>query len=137
MFITRAISKYVCNLGHFENKLVQWAWCGIIVQFLLNFCKITYPPHTYPSNSTVAKDTPVTQVQNFLKATSLNDISLLAEESLLCSDGETTESSASQASQPAQLWKDIDQAESHDPLFSAEYAPEIYAYMRKREVNIV
>ena len=32
-------------------------------------------------------------------------------------------------------WTDIDLAESHDPLFSSEYAPEIYAYMREREVR--
>ena len=25
-------------------------------------------------------------------------------------------------------------AESHDPLFSSEYAPDIYQYMREREV---
>ena len=31
-------------------------------------------------------------------------------------------------------WKDIDAAEAHDPLFSSEYAPDIYAYMKEREV---
>ena len=32
-------------------------------------------------------------------------------------------------------WKDIDKAEANDPLFSSEYAPEIYQYMRQREVS--
>jgi len=33
-----------------------------------------------------------------------------------------------------QSWNDIDKAESQDHLFSAEYAPEIFQYMREREV---
>lgn len=28
-------------------------------------------------------------------------------------------------------------AEIHDPLFSSEYAPDIYTYMKQREVNIL
>ncbi|XP_019850667.1 PREDICTED: G2/mitotic-specific cyclin-B3-like [Amphimedon queenslandica] len=56
--------------------------------------------------------TPMTDVQNVLRATTLDD---KLEES--------------------QLWKDIDEAESHDPLFSSEYAPDIYQYMREREVK--
>lgn len=34
-------------------------------------------------------------------------------------------------------WHDIDKAESHDPLFSSQYAPEIYQYMKTREVGVV
>ena len=34
-------------------------------------------------------------------------------------------------------WKDIDKLEAHDPLFSSQYAPEIYDYMREREVGVV
>ena len=113
-------------------------FCLFVCLFYENYLPFT---HTHTQfNSIVGKDTPVTQVQNFLKATSLNDVSLLSDESLLCPEGEISESSTSQASRetkPAQLWKDIDQAESHDPLFSAEYAPEIYAYMRKREVSCI
>lgn len=33
-------------------------------------------------------------------------------------------------------WNDIDKVESHDHLFSSEYAPEIFKYMREREVCI-
>lgn len=90
------------------------------------------------STSSACKDTPVTQVQNFLKATSLDDDSLRSEESLSSFEGETTEHTTqkSQETLPTQLWKDIDKAESKDPLFSSEYAPEIYEYMRMREVSI-
>lgn len=31
-------------------------------------------------------------------------------------------------------WNDIDKAERKDPLFSSEYAPDIYSYMKEREV---
>jgi len=34
-----------------------------------------------------------------------------------------------------QCWNDIDKAEGHDHLFSAEYAPEIFKYMREREAS--
>lgn len=80
--------------------------------------------------STVSKDTPVTQMKNFLEATTLSDSSLHSEETLDAPSIVTT------PEPPAQLWKDIDQAEAKDPLFSAEYAPDIYAYMRKREVCV-
>ncbi|XP_064393860.1 G2/mitotic-specific cyclin-B3-like isoform X2 [Halichondria panicea] len=76
--------------------------------------------------STLPKDTPVTQVQNFLKATTLHDLSLQSEETLSSPE-------ASSQEPPTQLWRDIDQAEAKDPLFSAQYAPYIYAYMRQRE----
>ena len=32
-------------------------------------------------------------------------------------------------------WKDIDKQESTDPLYSSEYAPEIYTFMKQREVS--
>lgn len=35
-----------------------------------------------------------------------------------------------------QCWNDIDKAESHDHLFSSEYAPEIFKYMREREARV-
>jgi len=34
-----------------------------------------------------------------------------------------------------QSWNDIDKAESQDHLFSSEYAPEIFQYMKEREVG--
>ena len=37
---------------------------------------------------------------------------------------------------PAPSWTDIDQADAHDPSYSAEYAPEIYQYMKEREVSV-
>ena len=37
---------------------------------------------------------------------------------------------------PAPSWTDIDQADAHDPSYSTEYAPEIYQYMREREVSV-
>ena len=36
--------------------------------------------------------------------------------------------------EPQQCWNDIDKAESHDHLFSSEYAQEIFKYMLEREV---
>ena len=36
--------------------------------------------------------------------------------------------------EPQQCWNDIDKAESHDHLFSSEYAQEIFTYMQEREV---
>ncbi len=80
-------------------------------------------------SSTVPKDTPVTQMKNFLEATTLSDNSLHSEETL-----DSPSAVTNTLEPPVQLWKDIDQAEAKDPLFSAEYAPNIYAYMRKREV---
>ena len=86
----------------------------------------------------------MTVVQNFLQATRLCDesLSLPTEDSHSTSEydisiryividmcyGDLDDESSERS------WKDIDQAESHDPLFSSEYAPEIYAYMREREV---
>lgn len=80
--------------------------------------------------STTSTDTPVTQVQNFLQATTLHDLSLYSEETL--SSEEPSQSTSSEQSS-VQLWRDIDQAEAKDPLYSSEYAPDIYAYMRRRE----
>ena len=88
------------------------------------------PPPPPPPSSTLPKDTPVTQVQNFLKATTLHDLSLQSEETLSSPE-------ASSQEPPTQLWRDIDQAEAKDPLFSAQYAPYIYAYMRQREVCVI
>ena len=88
--------------------------------------------------STTSNDTPVTQVQNFLQATTLHDLSLHSEETL--TSEESSQSVSSQVKEPSpsvQLWRDIDQAEAKDPLFSSEYAPDIYAYMRQREVHVV
>lgn len=70
-------------------------------------------------------------MQNVLQATTLSDDSLRSDESLEELDPPTIPTSPSSKTQP---WRDIDQAEAHDHLFSAEYAPDIFAYMRKREV---
>lgn len=75
--------------------------------------------------------TPVTAVKNFLQATTLDDTSLLSEESLSEDVGTQTPYSTPQP----QLWKDIDQAEAHDHLFSSEYAPDVFHYMRQREIH--
>ena len=82
--------------------------------------------------------TPVTAVQNFLRATTLNDISFRSDESLASEESLLPDSTSSSSREltPIQEWKDIDQAESKDPLFSAEYAPGIYTYMNRREVRI-
>lgn len=57
------------------------------------------------------QETPVTQMQNVLQATKLSDDSI------------TTETS----------WTNIDEAQSRDHLYSAEYAPDIFHYMHRRE----
>ena len=49
-------------------------------------------------------------------------------------DSKLEDSAMSTDEQPG--WNDIDKAESHDHLFSSEYAPEIFKYMREREVCI-
>ena len=77
--------------------------------------------------------TPVTAVKNFLQATTLDDTSLLSDESLSEDVGSQSPCSTSQP----QLWKDIDQAEANDHLFSSEYAPEVFHYMRQREVCVL
>ena len=89
----------------------------------------------------------MTAVQNFLQATTLNDVSFHSEESLtseesLASGSSSTLSStssqetSSQNESSVQLWRDIDKAEAKDPLFSSEYAPDIYTYMNRREVHV-
>ena len=60
------------------------------------------------------QETPVTQMQNVLQATKLSDDSI------------TTETS----------WTNIDEAQSRDHLYSAEYAPDIFHYMHRREVRV-
>ena len=78
----------------------------------------------------------MTSVQQCLLAASLSDDSLRSEESLSEDIELPTPPPDSRISSPGgQLWKDIDQAEAQDPLFSAEYSPDIFAYMRKREVR--
>ena len=32
---------------------------------------------------------------------------------------------------------DIDESDAHDPAYSSEYAPDIYHYMRQREVSLM
>ncbi len=76
----------------------------------------------------------MTSMQNFLQATTLSDDSLRSDESL--SEPAPFLPPPSPSSKP-QLWRDIDRAEAHDHLFSAEYAPEIFVYMRKREVRLL
>ena len=74
----------------------------------------------------------------FLQATSLSDDSLRSEESLTEDIELPTpppSSTVPSSVESGQLWKDIDQAEANDPLFSAEYTPEIFHYMREREVS--
>jgi len=88
--------------------------------------------------SGATEDTPVTAVQHFLQATSLSDDSLRSEESLTEDIELPTpppSSTIPSSVESGQLWKDIDQAEANDPLFSAEYTPEIFRYMREREVS--
>ena len=60
-----------------------------------------------------------------------------SEESAVSSQADSQVSATSQQSntQLLQTWTDIDKKEEKDPLFSAEYAPHIYAYMRQREVG--
>jgi len=78
----------------------------------------------------------VTSVQQCLLAASLSDDSLRSEESLSEDIELPTPPPDSRTSSPGgQLWKDIDWSEAQDPLFSAEYSPDIFAYMRKREVR--
>lgn len=90
------------------------------------------------SLSGATEATPVTSVQQYLQAASLSDDSLRSEESLSEDIELPTPSPGSSTSSPGgQLWKDIDQAEAQDPLFSAEYSPDIFVYMRKREVRSV
>jgi len=95
----------------------------------------------HPRHSTLSgasEDTPVTAVQHFLQATSLSDDSLRSEESLTEDIELPTpppSSTVPSSVESGQLWKDIDQAEANDPLFSAEYTPEIFRYMREREVS--
>ena len=95
----------------------------------------------HPRHSTLSgasEDTPVTAVQHFLQATSLSDDSLRSEESLTEDIELPTpppSSTVPSSVESEQLWKDIDQAEANDPLFSAEYTPEIVRYMREREVS--
>ena len=88
------------------------------------------PPSSLGSAS---QDTPVTAVQNFLQATSLNDVSLRSEESLEEVESIVVDPAPSEPDVPR--WTDIDQADAHDPLYSSEYAPEIYTYMQQREVR--
>ena len=83
------------------------------------------------NSSASSQDTPVTAVQNFLRATTLNDDSLRSEESL----SEDLQQQTPPSTPKPQLWKDIDQAEAQDHLHSAEYAPDIFVYMRQREVG--
>ena len=90
--------------------------------------------------SAESEQTPVTAVQNFLQATTLNDVSLHSEESLVMEESLSGVSSSSSSTQgpsqeTVQQWRDIDKAEAKDPLFSAEYAPDIYTYMKRREVS--
>lgn len=78
----------------------------------------------------------MTSVQQCLLAASLSDDSLRSEESLSEDIELPTPPPDSRTTSPGgQLWKDIDQAEAQDPLFSAEYSPDIFVYMRKREVR--
>ena len=72
------------------------------------------------------QDTPVTAMQNVLQATRLDDSS--------SSSGLGELPTAEVGPTPA--WTDIDQAETQDPSYSSEYAPEIYQYMLLREVSI-
>lgn len=75
------------------------------------------------SLGSASQDTPVTAMQNVLQATTLNDSSSGSEELPIA------------AVEPTPAWTDIDKAEASDPSFSSEYAPEIYQYMRQREVR--
>lgn len=70
--------------------------------------------------------TPVTAMQNVLQATTLSDSNTL-EEAPITTDDEDDDVII------VQQWTDIDQAESHDPAYTSEYAPEIYQYMMERE----
>ncbi|XP_065887687.1 G2/mitotic-specific cyclin-B3-like [Dysidea avara] len=67
----------------------------------------------------------VTPIQTSLQATSIQDESgdLKLEDSAMSTDD--------------QSWNDIDKAESQDHLFSADYAPEIFQYMREREEQML
>jgi len=99
---------------------------------------VTILPSTHSTLSGASEDTPVTAVQHFLQATSLSDDSLRSEESLTEDIELPTpppSSTIPSSVESGQLWKDIDQAEANDPLFSAEYTPEIFRYMREREVS--
>ena len=75
-------------------------------------------------------------MQNVLQATTLDDDSLRSDESLEEEEAVSSRLSPSStySSPQSQPWKDIDAAEIHDPLFSSEYAPDIYRYMCDREV---
>lgn len=66
-------------------------------------------------------------MQNVLQATTLSDSNTL-EEAPITTDDEDDDVII------VQQWTDIDQAESHDPAYTSEYAPEIYQYMMEREV---
>lgn len=82
-----------------------------------------------PSHS--QEDTPITTVQNSLQATTLCDFSL---ESV---DSPEKRGCEAMPTSPTVEWKDIDAAEAHDPLFSSEYAPDIYSYMKERELHFM
>ena len=96
-------------------------------------CPFSFSSLSSPSSISSPEVTPVTAVKNFLQATTLSDTSLLSDESLSEDVGVQTPCSTPQP----HLWKDIDQAEAEDHLFSSEYAPDIFHYMRQREVCIV
>lgn len=69
----------------------------------------------------------MTAMQNVLQATTLSDnSSLSSDESPLPGMGMVN---------PAPSWTNIDHADSQDPSYSSEYAPEIYSHMRQREVS--
>ena len=79
----------------------------------------------------------VTPIQTSLQATSIQDEVLCVLRSLFI-DGTFQSGDLkledSAMSTDDQSWNDIDKAESQDHLFSADYAPEIFQYMREREV---
>lgn len=127
-----------------ESKLWISVWLqhricyGVLGATHSQSVSVTIVPSTHSTLSGASEDTPVTAVQHFLQATSLSDDSLRSEESLTEDIELPTpppSSTIPSSVESGQLWKDIDQAEANDPLFSAEYTPEIFRYMREREVS--
>lgn len=82
------------------------------------------------SLGSASQDTPVTAMQHVLQATTLCDESLRSDQS-------PSPEEVIDLTSPTPSWTDIDQSEAHDPSYSAEYAPDIYSYMKQRELQFL